>query len=297
MKVLITGATGLIGGRLQARFDAPILTSRNPERAEANQPGAEFIRWPISRSTPPPATPIDTVFHLAGEPVAGSRWTEDRMHRIRESRVAGTRDLVDWLSTLDSPPKTLVCASAIGFYGDRGDEALTEGSEPGDSFLAEVCDAWEAEARRAEALGTRVVCVRIGIVLSAEGGALKEMMTPFKLGVGGPLGDGQQWMSWIHIDDVVGLLEHLASSDVSGAVNAVAPEPARNEAFSKAFASALGRPSFFRAPAFALRLALGKMSDIVLASQRVFPARALDSGYTFRFPELGAALKNCLETT
>ena len=296
MTVMITGATGLIGRRLLQDFPGAVITSRRPEGAKAQFPEAEVIGWPLSSGQELSGEGPETVFHLAGEPVAGSRWSEERMRRIRASRVEGTRELVDWLAQLPQRPKTLVCASAIGFYGDRGDEELTEQSAAGDSFLAEVCEAWEAEAMRAESLGIRVVCLRIGIVLSKEGGALKEMLPPFKFGVGGPLGNGQQWMAWIHIDDIVGLLKHAADGQYSGVINGVAPEPVRNTAFSKALGKALGRPSFMRAPKFALRMALGKMSAIVLASQRVLPQRALSLGYRFQYPALDAALEHCLRS-
>jgi uncharacterized protein len=294
MKVLITGATGLIGKRLAERYHQPMVTSRVPGRVAGAHPPGHVLQWPLTETSPEPEIPLDAVFHLAGEPVAGARWSAERMARIRSSRVEGTRDLVDWLAGLEHRPRVLVCASAIGYYGDRGDQELTENSAPGDSFLAEVCEQWEAEAQRAEALGIRVVQLRIGIVLSKSGGALAEMMTPFKLGVGGPLGSGDQWMSWVHIDDLLGLLQHAAEAEVSGPMNGVAPGPIRNRDFSKAFARALGRPSFLKAPAFALKIALGKMSDIVLASQKVSPQVALASGYQFQYVDLAEALRACL---
>ena len=290
MSSLITGASGLIGRALSSQLDKPVVTSRTPEKMASQR----CLQWPVTAQTPQPAEPIDVVYHLAGEPVAGRRWTDERMNHIRNSRIDGTKQLVSWIKTWNRKPKALICASAIGFYGDRGDEVLREDSKPGDSFLADVCRDWEAEAAQAQPLGIRVVFVRIGIVLSEHGGALEKMVPPFRLGVGGALGSGTQWMSWIHLDDVVGLLLHAAKNDISGPLNAVSPEPRTNADFSRVLAAQLRRPSLFRAPAFALRLALGKMSDIVLASQTVLPKVADDTGYEFQQPTLEQALKACL---
>ncbi|MEE2755599.1 MAG: TIGR01777 family oxidoreductase [Myxococcota bacterium] len=290
MNSLVTGATGLIGQALIKRLDDPVLMSRRPEALASGS----RLKWPVDAGTAAPDRAVDVVFHLAGEPVAGRRWTQQRMDEIRNSRVDGTRQLVSWIANWPSAPKVLVCASAIGFYGDRGDEILVENSQPGSSFLAELCQDWEAEAAKAEALGVRVVFARIGIVLAKNGGALEKMLPPFKMGIGGPLGSGRQWMSWIHLDDVVGLLLHAAHADISGPLNTVAPQPSTNADFSRVLAGHLSRPSVLRAPAFALRLALGKMSDIVLASQKVLPRVAEETGYVFQQPTLDGAIKSCL---
>ena len=290
MPDLVTGATGLVGRALVAHLDDPYMTSRRPEQFGSDR----AFMWPANAESPQPEEPIDVVYHLAGEPVAGGRWNQARMARIRDSRVDGTRGLVDWIASWKTKPRVLVSASAIGYYGDRGDESLHEQSDVGESFLANVCRDWEAEAMRAESLGVRVVCARIGIVLAAGGGALEKMLPPFKMGVGGPLGSGKQWMSWIHLNDVVGLLRHAANSSVSGPMNVVGPEAVTNEDFSRALATSIRRPSFMRAPAFAVRLGLGKMADIVLASQKVVPQVALDSAYEFAMPHLDAALADCV---
>jgi uncharacterized protein (TIGR01777 family) len=289
MNALLTGASGLIGHALQAQLTNPILTSRHPDRLASNQ----VMSWPLNGRSGQPSRHLDVIFHLAGEPVAGGRWTSTRMDRIRNSRVDGTRGLVDWIETLHKRPKVLVCASAIGVYGDRGDEVLSEESTAGVGFLADVCRDWEAEARRAETLGVRVVCARLGMVLSPHGGALSKMAQPFKFGVGGPIGSGTQWMSWIHVDDVVGLLLHGVEQPISGPINLVAPNPLTNEHFTRELSNAVGRPAFVRAPRFIIRAALGQMSDIVLASQRVRPQVASDTGYEFIYPTADQALNDC----
>jgi uncharacterized protein (TIGR01777 family) len=238
---------------------------------------------------------IDVVFNLAGEPVAEGRWTQDKKRRIRDSRVIGTSKLVAGLRELDRKPTVLVSASAVGYYGDRDDQELDETSEVGRGFLAEVCAAWEREALAAEALGVRVVCVRIGIVLARSGGALARMLTPFKLGAGGRLGSGKQWMPWIHLDDVVGVLLHAARNEVvRGAMNAVSPQPVTNAEFTRALGRALHRPAFLSMPKAALRIAFGEMSEVVMASQRVLPRVAESTGYNFRHPGLEGALAAAL---
>jgi uncharacterized protein (TIGR01777 family) len=233
---------------------------------------------------------VDAVFNLAGEPVAEGRWTEDKQRRIRDSRVLGTRNLVLGLATLERKPAVLVCASAVGYYGDRGNEELTEASAVGSGFLAEVCAEWEREARVAESLGVRVVCVRIGLVLAPNGGALQRMLPPFKLGLGARLGSGQQWTPWVHIEDVIGVLLHASRSAVTGALNAVSPAPVTNIDFTSALGRAVHRPAALVAPKTALRLAFGQMSEILVASQRVLPRATQLSGYVFQYPELNAAL-------
>jgi uncharacterized protein (TIGR01777 family) len=210
--------------------------------------------------------------------------------RIRESRVTGTRNLVERLVTLRNKPKALVCASAIGYYGSRGDEVLSESSAPGGGFLPEVCVAWEHEAQTAEAFGIRVVSIRTGIVLDARGGALKQMLPPFRMGVGGRLGDGEQWMSWIHLADLAALFQLAVEAPVRGVLNGVAPNPVRNADFTRELAKALHRPAIFPIPAFGIKLLFGEMAEILLASQRVVPAAAQAAGARFQFAELSAAL-------
>jgi hypothetical protein len=237
---------------------------------------------------------FDAVVHLAGESIVG-RWTEEKRRAIRESRVQGTRHLAAALAQSDVKPRVLVCASAVGFYGNRGDELLREESPGGQGFLPEVCRDWEAASRVAAEAGIRTVNLRIGLVLSATGGALGNMLKPFKLGLGGRIGSGRQWWSWIHMDDIVGGIHHAIGTEaLSGAVNLVAPNPVRNAEFTKLLASVLRRPAFFPVPEFALRLAFGQMAadELLLASQRVKPEKLLASGYAFRFSELRTALED-----
>jgi len=265
--------------------------------AGTNLPGGvKLSAWDPVRGEPPAdsLSDADAIIHLAGEPVA-QRWTTDTKQKIRDSRVNGTRHLVQALSKLSQRPQTLVCASAIGYYGDRGDETLTESSAPGSGYLAEVCEAWEKEARAAESLGVRVVRVRIGIVLDARGGALAKMLPPFKMGLGGKLGSGRQWMSWIHIQDVVSLIQLALAQPLTGAVNAVAPNPATNADFTKALGAALKKPTLFPVPKFALGIMFGEMSEVLLASQRVLPRAAESAGFRFQFPDLAPALADALK--
>jgi len=231
---------------------------------------------------------------LAGENVA-QRWTAESKQRILESRVTGTRNLVRALAKLPRKPGALVCASAIGYYGSRGDETLAESSPPGAGFLPEVCAAWEGEAQAAEAFGMRVVRIRIGIALDPRGGALKRMLPPFRMGAGGKLGDGRQWMSWIHLDDLAELFRFAVENPISGPLNGVAPSPLRNADFTRELARALGRPALFPVPRFALRALFGEMSGVLLSSQRVVPEAAEAAGFRFRFPELGPALADMLK--
>ncbi len=287
---LVTGATGLVGRRLLPLLAAPHVISRNPERAS----GA--LGCPASSWEEPLPDLVDSVIHLAGEPVLGVRWTDAKKERILRSRVDGTRRLVDGLASLSKKPRVLVSASAIGFYGNRGEEALDENARRGDGFLADVCDQWESEAKRAADLGIQVVCVRIGIVLSKDGGALASMLTPFRAGAGGPIGDGTQWMSWIHIDDLAKLLVFASEAPIDApfsVINGVAPSPVTNAEFTKALAGELSRPSFFRVPKFAAKLAMGEMSQILLDSQRVSTC-ADDHGFRFTYPELRPALADLL---
>lgn len=296
---LVTGGSGLVGRALLPSLSGAVVLSRDPTRVAIDHEVYSAVRWDAERELAPLAAlrGRDVIFHLAGEPVAGGRWTEGRKRSIRDSRVLGTRNLVAGLAALQANerPKVLVSASAIGVYGDRGDEMLDELSAPGRGFLAEVCAGWEREAMAAERLGVRVVCARIGIVLAPDGGALAQMLPPFKLGAGGRLGSGAQWMSWIHLDDVVGLLLHAAREDsLHGLMNVVAPQPVRNADFTKALGQALHRPAVLVIPKAVLKLAYGEMSEIMLASQRVVPELAQLSGYAFKHRELAGALAAAL---
>jgi len=239
---------------------------------------------------------LDAVVHLAGENIAGARWTQRQKTLIRDSRVKGTRVLSDLMGRRSPPPKVLVCASAIGYYGDRGDEILREDSASGSGFLPDVCREWEAACQPAAAKSIRVVNLRIGIVLSQAGGALAKMLTPFKLGAGGVIGSGRQYMSWIALDDVASAIHHALTHDsLRGPVNAVAPNPVTNRDFTRTLGRVLSRPTLFPMPAFVARLALGEMADaLLLASARVVPARLLESGFVFRYPDLVGALRHLL---
>jgi uncharacterized protein (TIGR01777 family) len=293
MTALITGGTGLLGRELLAHLPEAVVLSRDPARTSRQLGGARAIRWDLATEPAPleDVPGLDAVFHLAGEPVAEGRWTDDKKARIRDSRVQGTRNLVAGLRSLQRKPEVLVCASAVGYYGDRGDEELDESSHAGRGFLSDVCAEWEREALAAEALGMRVVCVRLGIVLTPGGGALARMLTPFKMGAGGRLGTGKQWMPWIHVDDAVGLLLHASRvPSIRGAMNAVSPQPVTNAVFTESLGRAVHRPTVIPMPETALRLVFGEMSAIMLASQKVLPRVAQRTGYEFRYPTLDAAL-------
>ncbi len=302
MKVAITGATGFIGKslcpQLQGDGKELVLFARDTRSAQSSFPGARVIEWDAVAGPPPVGSldGIDAVVHLLGEGIANGRWSSSRKRSIRESRVEGTRNLVQALRDSAQPPGLLVSSSAVGFYGSRGDEELDESSEPGGGFLGEVCQAWEAEARAAETLGVRTVLLRTGIVLSPEGGALAKMVPPFRMFVGGAVGSGKQWMSWIHMEDEVGLIRHLLNSEsLQGPVNATAPGPVTNREFSKTLGRVLGRPSVLPVPALALKLLMGEMAqELLLNGQKVLPRRALADGYQFRFPELEGALRDLL---
>ena len=298
-RVVVTGATGFVGHALCAQLQASraevVVVSRSPAGATKRLPGAAaYHAWPDHTQPFPRAAleGVDAVVHLSGEPVQG-RWTETKKAAIRDSRVIGTRGLVAAMREVGAPAR-FVSASAIGYYGDRGDEVLTEDSAPGDDFLAEVCKAWEAEALAAEALGSSVTRLRVGIVLAKGGGALDAMLTPFKLGVGGKMGSGRQWWSWIHRDDLLELLTWALAGRLTGAVNGTAPEPVPQMAFAKALAKQLKRPSFMPAPKWGLRLALGEFSTELITSKRVVPAAAEAASFAFRHPQLQGALAEAL---
>jgi hypothetical protein len=274
VNIAITGASGMIGQRLRER----LVEAGHTPRA-------------IPRAAGIPA--CDAIVNLAGEPIA-QRWTEAAKKRIYDSRVEGTRRLVNELSAQSHRPGVLVCASAVGYYGSRGDEILTENSPPGSGFLPTLALDWEESARTAEALGIRVISLRFGVVLG-HGGALAKLLPPFRLGAGGRLGSGRQWMSWIHIDDVVNLmLFALENAALKGAVNATAPHPVTNDEFTRRLAAALHRPAIFPVPAFALKLVFGEMSEVLLDSQRVLPTAAQAAGFRFQYPELSASLQDIL---
>jgi uncharacterized protein (TIGR01777 family) len=296
MKVAISGATGLIGTALRESLAADGIQIVALSRGAARAPQMETIQWDVENGRFDASGLEDThaVVHLAGEPIA-QRWTDARKRAIRDSRVKSTRLLVEGLKSLSRRPKVLISGSAIGFYGDRGDETLVESSPAGTGFLPETCQAWEHAAMEAMGLGIRTAVLRTGIVLSTKGGALKKMLLPFRLGAGGPVGNGRQWMSWIHIDDIVGAIRHaLEKDEVMAAVNGVAPEPVTNAEFGRALGRALSRPAFLPAPAFALRIGFGEMSSILLEGQKVLPKKLLDTGYRFRFPDLAGALADIL---
>ncbi len=299
MKALVTGGTGFVGPRLLRLLEQPTVLTRNPERAARSigHLAGTIVQWNPLEGPPPPEAfaGVDVVFHLAGESVAEGRWTAAQKAKIRDSRVVGTRHLVAGMTRADTGPKTLVSASAVGYYGDRGDEELLESAPPADDFLGEVCVAWEAEANAAAADGVRVVTARTGIVLGAGGGALGKMLLPFRLGAGGPLGSGRQWMPWIHVADLARLYIHAAETvPLTGPMNAVAPNPVRNSEFTKTLAKQLRRPALLPAPYFGLRLAFGEFAQVLFASQRVVPKVALDSGFVFQFPLLAEALREIL---
>jgi uncharacterized protein len=294
MKILISGSSGLIGSAA-----ATALKSDGHDVVHLVRPGKPpnpgDVQWDPMRATVDVAAleGVEVVIHLSGAGIADGRWTEERKQLLRSSRIDTTRVLVDSLSRLKQKPRVLIVASAIGYYGNRGDEILTESSTTGTDFLALVCRDWEAEASRAAARGIRTVMLRTGVVLSGKGGALPKMLPLFKLGLGGRLGSGQQWMSWIAIEDVVGIIRNaIANEQVSGPVNVVAPNPVRNEEFTRLLAAMLHRPTIFPAPAFMLRLAMGEMADaVLLGSDRVKPERMLAAGYKFRFEILEPALR------
>lgn len=298
MKILVSGARGLVGKALNAELakqgnEIVSLVRRTPA------PGAREIEWHPNKGLidAEKLEGFDVVVHLAGESIASGRWTDEKKKQIRESRVKGTTILSEAISKLSNPPATFVSASAIGFYGNRGEEQLSEESGPGNDFLADVCQEWEASTVAARTKGIRTVLARFGIILDQEGGALEKMLTPFKMGIGGKVGDGKQWMSWIALDDVVhGLLFVIEQPSISGPVNFVAPTPVRNVEFTKTLGSVLSRPTIFPVPAFAARLAFGEMADgLLLSSARVEPKKLLASGFKFSYPTLKPALEEILK--
>ncbi|MBI5629391.1 MAG: TIGR01777 family protein [Elusimicrobia bacterium] len=293
MRVVVAGGTGFIGTvlcrKLQSLGHEPIALSRS---ARPSCP------WPVLSWNPADPSACQAaldgaqaVINLCGESIAEGRWTAQRKRVLAESRLVPTRTLVQALAQARTRPAVLINASAVGYYGDCGDQELSEDSPPGGGFLAELCRLWEEEALQAKILGVRAVTLRLGVVLGPGGGALAKMLPIFKLGLGGPLGSGRQWMSWISLDDAAGLAAHLLDTEVSGPVNAVSPEPVENKDFARALGRALGRPAVLPAPAFALRLGLGEMSSVLLSSQKVLPVQAVKARYSFKHPNLDSVLR------
>jgi len=297
-RILISGASGPIGAAL-----VPALRASGAQITRLSRPGGaqttpdeESIPWDPEQPLAAGAlSGFDAVIHLAGESIVG-RWSEDKKKKIRESRVMGTRNVAQALAQAKDKPSIFVCSSAIGYYGDRGDELLNEESAPGVGFLPEVCREWEVATRPAAEAGIQTVQIRTGVVLSSRGGALGKMLMPFKMGVGGKIGSGKQWMSWIDVEDMVGAIHHILKSDLlRGPVNMVAPKPVTNEEFTKTLGSVLSRPAILPMPAFAVKLLFGEMGEtVLLGSQRVEPSQLISSGYPFRFRTLRASLENIL---
>jgi uncharacterized protein len=305
MRVVITGGLGLIGRALArdlsengggAGHDIVVLT-RDPDRAGRLPPGVRAAKWDGKTAQGWSALlDADTaIVHLAGESIAEGRWTAEKKRRIRDSRVVSGQAVMDAIREAPARPRVLIQSSAVGYYGPHGDEVIPEDAPPGRDFLAEICKEWEASTAEAEGLGVRRALARTGIVLARDGGALPVMSLPFKMMIGGPIGDGRQWVPWIHIEDEVGALRFLLErEDAHGPFNLTAPHPVTNRELTRALARALGRPGFLPAPGFALRIALGEMADMVLQGQRAVPSRLRELGFTYRWPELEPALRNLL---
>lgn len=298
MKIVITGPSGLIGSvlaeKLSKQDHSLVLLSRKfPSEAALGK--REWLVWQPGQvgDWQRAVDGADGIINLAGEPIAETRWSKAQKQRLRDSRIDGTRSLVNAIANAKVKPKFLISSSAVGFYGHGGDEKITEQSKPGDDFLSRLCVDWEAEAQKAETFGVRVVLLRTGIVLAQGRGALKKMVPPFKLFAGGPLGSGRQWMPWIHIDDEVGMIQFLVENDnARGAFNGTAPNPATMAEFSKTLGAVLNRPSWARVPASVLALMVGEMADMLLAGQRAIPEAALKLGYKFKYPNLTEALQS-----
>ncbi len=299
MRILVSGSTGFLGSSLidvLEREGHTILCLMRPDtrKGDANSARAQTVRWDPVRGEfdAVAAEGADALVHLAGASIADGRWNAARKILLRTSRIEATRHLIGALSKLQRPPRVIVASSAIGYYGNRGDETLTESSAPGGDFLSALCREWEVETARGTEFSARVVMLRFGVILAAHGGALPRMALPFKMGAGGRLGSGRQWMSWLTLPEAVGMIRFaLSNSGLVGPANAVAPKPIQNADFTRILAKTLHRPALFPAPAFALRLALGEMADaLLLVSQRVKPSKLEQAGYQFAQPELAAAL-------
>jgi len=299
MKILISGASGLVGTHL-----IPTLLAKGHEVQKLVRKvsqSVDEIQWDAEKgfaeSEQSKLENFDAVVHLAGDNVASENWSEEKKRKIRDSRVVGTRVLIAALKQTQNPPKHFVSASAIGFYSNCGDEVLTEDSAKGEGFLPEVCSAWEAEAQRAEEFGARTVCLRIGIVLAKDGGALEKMLTPFKLGVGGVVGSGKQWMSWIALDDLIKIIHYaLENKNLHGSVNAISPNPVTNQEFTKTLGGVLNRPAILPIPEFGIKLLFGEMGKtLLLEGARILPKKLEDAGFKFNFTNLEDALKHVLK--
>ncbi len=291
MKVLITGGTGFIGRALSRElrlsgYNIIVSTRRKTDSKKE-------LTWVPPELIPPETiSNIDAVINLAGESIAAGKWTKERKERIMLSRVSTTRALVQSMQNANPKPKVLISASAVGYYGPRGDEIIAEDSSPGSDFLAEVCKAWEAEALKIQESGVRVVIMRFGTVLESDGGALPKMAMPFKFFAGGPVGSGRQWFSWIHRDDLTGIIKYaLENGDVSGPINTTAPQPVTNKEFSAALGKSLSRPSWLPVPGFVLKIALGELGGVLLTGQRVIPKKITEAGYQFKYPDIDRALR------
>lgn len=299
MRILVSGSTGFLGTALVETLGAEHhsvsrLVRPKTARKDAAGKNAPTVAWdPVAdQFDSAGAEGADALLHLAGASIAGGRWNAARKKLLRASRIDATRQLMGALAKLQRPPRVIVAASAIGYYGNRGEETLTEVSAPGNDFLAGLCREWEAETARGSEFGARVVSLRFGIILAAHGGALPRMALPFKFGAGGRLGNGRQWMSWLTLQETVRIVQFaLSAPALAGPVNVVTPNPVRNSEFTRVLAKTLHRPAVFPAPAFALRLAVGEMADaLLLVSQRVMPTKLLDAGYSFQLPDLSGAL-------
>ena len=300
MRILVIGATGLIGRPLCQSLTkgghTPVAVSRSP-RKPAGLAVAEVHQWEYQQGLLPDVAlaGVEAVVNLAGESIVSRRWSDEQKRIIRDSRVVTTRNIVESLRPLDAKPVVFVSGSAVGFYGDRGDEQVDESFPPGRGFMSEICQEWESEAARATEFGVRVVQIRTGVVLSKEGGALQKMLTPFKLGIGGPLGSGRQWFPWIHINDIVGIFRHaILTPSLAGPANGTAPQPVTNAEFTRELGKVLHRPAFLPVPRVGLRILMGEMSEVLFVSQRVVPKATLASGYKFQFPSLAPALDDLL---
>lgn len=299
MRVFITGGTGLIGSeivrQLSARGDQPVVLTRSPGKARSSAPaGVEFVEGDPQQAGDwmKSVDGCQGVINLVGESVFGRRWNAEQKKRIRDSRIDSTNNLVQAMVSADNAPAALSSASAIGYYGNVPEAELTENSPAGNDFLARVCQEWEQAASRAAEQGIRTAMVRIGVVLSKDGGALKQMLPPFKLGLGGPIGAGRQWMSWVHLADIAGaFIAALDHAEAVGPINGTAPEPVRNKEFSKALASALHRPCLFPVPPFMLRVMFGEVAEVITGSQRVLPTKLQQLGYQFQHPNIREAMQ------
>ncbi len=303
-RIVITGASGLIGHNLCrvliSRGDEVSIFTRDVNKTKNIITGAkEYIEWNYNQPEEwkDYLKNKDAVIHLAGANLSGKRWTEDYKKKILKSREISTKNLVGAISSLNEKPSLFICASGVNYYGDSGDHALTEDSNAGNDFLAKVCEIWEDEAAKVEKLGVRRISIRTGVVLSINDGALKKMLVPFKLFIGGPLGNGKQWFPWIHIEDIVNLYCYcLDNSSLKGAVNACAPDQVTMNEFAKTLGKVMSRPSLFKVPKFVLKIAVGEVTESITASMKVIPQKLLDEGFGFKFGNLNKAIKNLIGT-